>query len=219
MVSRVAVSLMSVALGVSLASCASSPSPGTGSTFTPTPSGTQSSIETIPPGPVFPCGVHNSEEATGLTSLGDSVALVQAVVTQNPPPVQDGELLVPVTSYHLLAGRLPEGGLDALQEAAVGTNFLPPATYLLLLGDAQAPNTYFVSDGLRGSFVISGGSALEQCPDYNGSDQIHLADSGITGTSALTDALSHALTASSSSPPASQPASSSIVTPTSGSSR
>jgi hypothetical protein len=124
--------------------------------------------------------------------MGESVALVQAEVAQLPPDNEyDGRIAI--ANFELIAGALPEGPVEVLSEPAVVDNFLPPHTYLLLLGDAGHPNTYFVSNGLRGSFVVLDDHAYEQCPTYEGTGETKLATTGITSRTDLIGVLAHAL--------------------------
>jgi hypothetical protein len=133
--------------------------------------------------------------------MGDAVALVRAVITDAPTQRQDGQLFVPFSNAQLLAGELPEGPAEGVQVSAEGENFLTAGTYLLLLGDAREPGGYFMSNGLRGSFVVSDQSAREQCPDYDHSGRVFLADSGIVANDDVIRLLQAALTPSASSPP------------------
>jgi hypothetical protein len=195
---RCAVLPVSVLVGTLIASCANSP--GTSGTAASPPSlGESPGSETvsrvaIPPGLRLPCGVHNDLEAADLARHGgESVALVQATITQGPLPPQDDQEIVPFASVQLLRGASPEGPISGVQIPTVGGSVLPPATYLLLLGDAGDHGTYFLSNGLRGSFVISGRSAREQCPDYDHPGHTLLADSGVTSTDQLVALLGNAL--------------------------
>jgi hypothetical protein len=137
--------------------------------------------------------VHNDAEAADLAQRGESVALVQATITQGPLPPQDGQEIVPFARVQLLGGDLPEGPVSGVQIPAVGGDVVPPGTYLLLLGDAGKHERYFLSNGLRGSFVVAARSAKEQCPDYDHPGRTVLADSGDTSTDHLVALLGRAL--------------------------
>jgi hypothetical protein len=199
LLSRCAVLPVFVLVGILVASCASSPATSGAASDSTTSLGEPSGSETvsqiaIPPGPRLPCGVHNGLEASDLAQQGgESVALVQAKITQGPLPPKDGQEIVPLASVQLLAGESPEGPITGVQIPAVGGDAVPPGIYLLLLGDAGKNGTYFLSNGLRGSFVTSGRTSREQCPDYDHPGRTVLADSGVTSTDQLVALLGSAL--------------------------
>lgn len=185
--------IISLSFASLVAACAdrnSEAAQGSMSSGTPTADGT---FIPVLPGIQRPCGVHNAEEAAYLVEAGQAVALVQATISQPPGRSTGIESRVQVDSYSLLAGQLPDGSVDGLLEASAANNFLPAGTFMLLLGDAGESETYFVSDGLLGSFVVQGDNAYEQCPDYAHSGSTFLASSGVTIQSQLAALLASAI--------------------------
>jgi hypothetical protein len=165
-----------------------------------------SSVPPISPGPRFPCGIHSAFEADQLVSLGDSVALIDANITQAPSE-SNGEWDISIASYSLVGGTLPAGAANSLQESAIGSNFLAPGEYLLLLGVYPDSKIYFVSEALRGSFIVKGTEAYEQCPNYDVSGATIIATSGITNRDDLVTELDNALMAQPGNFPRSAPGS------------
>jgi len=132
------------------------------------------------------------------------VALIDAKITQGPSE-SNGEWDIPIASYSLVGGTLPAGDASSVQESAQGSNFLTPGEYLLLLGVYPHSNTYFVSNSLRGSFVVRSSRAYEQCPNYDEPSESIIATDGITNRNDLIIALDNALAAESVNSPGSGP--------------
>lgn len=139
----------------------------------------------------------------GITGLSDAVQLVQdglaslvvsASISADPGPVENNSRLLKVESYTTVAGTAENGPLDQIEEAsAPDENLLPPGRYLLLLGVTPQVSTYFLSDGLRGSFALDGDSAFQRCA--NGADPSSpiLVHDGITDEAELAGLFQQAL--------------------------
>lgn len=147
-------------------------------------------VHTILPSPPIECdGINDISRALELIASGRAVALVSATITAEPGPVENVARTVPVESYTLLAGQLPSGPVRQVEESAANdkTNSLEPGSYLVLLGETGQESAYFLSDGLRGSFVVDGVSAYEQCPNYADPDHPTIVRTGITDIQELSD--------------------------------
>lgn len=134
-----------------------------------TPSAHPSASDSVNPGAAHtsprpqPCGVAGVVDAKRLVDDGDSVALVEVTVSQPAQRTNTASSLVLVDSATLLAGTLPNGQVKSLDEDG---DFLPPGTWVVLVGNEfDYPATYFVSDGLYGTFSFaSSTSVMERCP-------------------------------------------------------
>lgn len=123
------------------------------------------------------------------------MALIAATITDEAGPVSYGERLVPVASYELLAGQLwlePVLAV-AVSAASMHSNPLEPGTYLVLLGGAGPYLPYFVSNGLRGTFVVEDSDAFEQCPNYGDPSHPTVVHKGVTDIAELTALFATAL--------------------------
>lgn len=209
-----------LAFGLLLTACASRQSTTAAepreSSLATEPAPSNSTVYTPLPGPRYSCGVHDAAEAHEIVQDGAPVLIVRASINSAPVPRPDNQAGVPVADYQVLYGQSTEGPVRTIVVASVADNFLPPGSYLLLLGDEQADGTYFVSDGLRGAFVIQGQRAFEQCPDYDRSGETYLASSGITDIDGLVGLLSQAMIGQTSESPSESglPGSSTPGTPT-----
>ena len=179
-------SLVSLAICACLMGCGSSQV-----TSEPEPSQRSASgIQTVHSSPPIPCnGIKGIEQVQGLVDGGEGVALISAVITDEPGPVEYGSRSVPIRSYTLLAGALPVGTVEDVQESAADdeSNGLPPNSYLLLLGAGDQTSGYFLSDGLPGSFVTEGQHAYEQCPNYADPEHWTVVRTGVTDIRELAD--------------------------------
>ncbi|MFT4009256.1 MAG: hypothetical protein QM655_04355 [Nocardioidaceae bacterium] len=70
--------------------------------------------------------------------------------------------LVSVRSADVLAGQASGGEIRQVEELSDGDNMLAPGEYLVLLG--YAADTYYLADGVLGSFRVQDGLAYRQCP-------------------------------------------------------
>lgn len=94
--------------------------------------------------------------------------LVKATVTGPSQSVSEIAGVVPVSAVEVLAGTLPNGAVKYVQQSTNGGGVLPEGQYLLVLGAfADRPSTYYLADGMEGSFVLDGNRATERCPNYN----------------------------------------------------
>lgn len=93
------------------------------------------------------------------------MAFARVTIDSPPGDEQYSARVVPVASADLLAGALPHGGLKEIEEAAASNddNLLPAGSYLLLVGTTPTASRYFLSDGLRGSFVSENGVVSQRC--------------------------------------------------------
>lgn len=121
------------------------------------------------PGSLLACGdVSSDADAAQLVVQGEAEAFVKISITAAPGPVFDNTRTLAVADYQVLAGSLSSGGLQQIQEADQSdTNTLPPGAYAILVGATGTDGTYFLSDGVRGSFVLNGDDATQQCPDFD----------------------------------------------------
>ena len=157
---------------------------GAGPQARPEPNGTTTAAPSdnasvpVPARPSQPCEVSGTDDAQRLVNLGDAVALVKVSVSQSPTSMAAATMLIPVDSQTLIAGTLPNGPVESLEEAG---EILSPGNWLVLVGNApESPSTYFISDAPYGVFSLNGAAqALELCP---GSDPTTLtaAPSGPT---------------------------------------
>lgn len=173
---------------------------GCGSVSEPPNSGTdpssQGPAETPHPHPPTVCeGIRDQTAVETLVGDGDAVALVSVTINQQPGKEYLFQRDVPIDTSQLLSGNLPAGPVETVQESAANdtVNALPPGAYLLLLGDGGEDSTYFLSDGLRGSFVIDGDQAYQQCPNYAQPDKPFTIHEGVTQISELAAMFSKAL--------------------------
>jgi hypothetical protein len=154
------------------------------------------SVHTVLPSPPIDCeGIDGLETAQSLVDSGDAVALISVTISDQPGSVENVTRAVPVTDFRLLAGRLPSGPLKVIEESGANdtVNILEPASYVLLLGDGEQSSTYFLSDGRRGSFLVEGDDAYEQCPNYADTTRPFIVKEGVTKIGALTELFAEAL--------------------------
>lgn len=128
----------------------------------------------IAPAPAPPAfldcgGAIDLASAALLVNQGLAEALVKVTITEQPGDVTDNVRDVSVASYQLLSGALDSGPVLTIQEGdEPSSNSLPPGDYAVLLGTTGQDGTYFLSDGLRGSFVLDvDATAIEQCPTFS----------------------------------------------------
>lgn len=136
-----------------------------------------------------PCrGVTGSAIADDLVRGGQARAFVSVVVKDQPGPLVDNSRHVPIADSTVLAGTLENGGLEVIEESAasIESNVLQPGDYLVLVGETPVKGRYFLSDGLRGSFVLDGANAYERCPNPEDPDDPVVVREGITDVGELT---------------------------------
>ena len=113
-----------------------------------------------PPG-VFPChGVRDLADVLHFITGGGGVALVDAVIEDQPTNQPGGWRSVPLARRTILAGRLTNGEVMGVEEHSFEDNDFPPGEYLLVLSPSEKQRgEYFTATGLPGTFVVHGGSA------------------------------------------------------------
>jgi len=146
------------------------PSLSTGSSSASSRSGSAVVTPVPSPTPVAACSGLTVDTAEELVAGGEGVALVEASVTEQPGDEANHTRIQPIASYKLLAGALSTGPLQTLEVAESGSvNFLPPATYVLLVGQSSGSSAYFLSDGVSGVFTLADdGGVAELCLGPNG---------------------------------------------------
>ena len=138
-------------------------------------------------------GVGDVAAAERLIIGGAAVALADVSLSREPDDEQYNSRTVVVDEAQLLAGSVPNGVIEAVELAAVnGQNPLPPGRYLVLLGEAGPKSTYFLSNGVQGSFAVEGDSAFQRCPDPSGGEGVLLVRTGITDQNELESAFERA---------------------------
>lgn len=153
-------------------------------------------IRTVLPSPPLECeGISDLATAQALIDGGEAVAFIAATITAQAGPVENSARLVPVEDFTLLAGQLPSGSVNQVQEGAATekTNILEPGSYLILVGVTAQESTYFLSAGRRGSFVVVDNDAYQRCPNYADPANPSVVRSGITDTEELTAVFAEAL--------------------------
>lgn len=145
-------------------------------------SGVGPAFTAMPAPPVECNGIGGLSTVEELVASGEAVALISATIKAEPGAIENNERTVAVESYTLVAGELPYGPVSMIAEAAASekTNPLAPGSYLVLLGTSGPDAAYFLSDGRRGTFVLNGESAYEQCPNYSDPDHTTVMRSGVT---------------------------------------
>lgn len=143
-----------------------------------------------PPPPFGYCGgIRTISDAQYITTRGEAVALVRAVVSGPPRPiphVSRVEERNPLAHVRVLAGSLPNGPLTAIDSSP-----LRQRRYLVVVGDTGVGD-YFAASGEYGTYAIHGHRAYRTCYDPN-SGATHLVRSGITSVSGLTRLFARAL--------------------------
>ena len=139
-------------------------------------------------------GLRGVDDALALIEAGKATALVEAGIGDTLGKT-DYDRTVGVESYEVLAGDLAQGGLKQLQLEPVIDNFdpFPRGSYVLLVGPTgDGDGAYFVSDGLRGSFIADGGSVFERCPNYEDPLSPLIIRDGVTDRDAVIDLFNQA---------------------------
>ena len=120
--------------------------------------------------PPYSCeGGPDDESVQRLVIGGGAVALVDVVIdAERPEPFNDISGTVPVKDVALVAGTLPSGPLQAvLEDTQGGTDILTPGHYLVLLSDFHLrADTYLLSRGYEGTFLLAGDKAIQRCWDF-----------------------------------------------------
>jgi hypothetical protein len=136
-----------------------------------------------------PCnGVKDVAAAYRLVNGGQSVALVSVTISEPPGEIENNARLLRVEASTLLAGQLPDGEVRVVEAGSTpnGPEVLPPGKYLILVGRTSSPATYFLSDGLRGSFTVEGDRAFERCPNADDPSAPGVVREGVTSIPELT---------------------------------
>jgi hypothetical protein len=164
----------------------------------------------VPTPPNTCVGITSTADAYKLVNAGAAVALVSISVSQAPGDTVNDAREVPIDSFQVVAGALPDPNLTQISEDSNGKdNVLLAGQYLVLVGGTDASN-YYLADGLPGSFVVQGDNAFERCPNYADTSQPLEIHSGITSIDQLDSIFSDAINehnAGSSSTPSGQPTS------------
>lgn len=150
----------------------------------------ETTAESAGPSPPTRCEpIRDVGDIEDLVIGGATVAVASIDITGAPGPVEFGTTrLVPVHSARLLAGFLTNGAPTQIEES-VGIEeetSLPPGEYVVMLGSGTGAGDYFMSDGVRGSFVRVGVNAYRRCPDYSDPGTTQVLRTGITDLNALT---------------------------------
>jgi hypothetical protein len=149
----------------------------TGTTRTP------SSPIAVPP--EEPCLWPTKADLLTLEQFSDVV--VQATIDTPPVAASTGAWLTRLSRVTVISRKntsaLPT--VQTLIDSDDPSSYHHPGTYIFFLSNDPGSDYYIVTDGLDGTFKISGPSITRECPNYGGTAPI-LATAAAAGASAVT---------------------------------
>jgi hypothetical protein len=192
----VSVSLSAAAALAGLFACDSARPSGDGhATGAAAPTPDLQSVHSSVPAYLACDGVQGAADAAGLVVGGEAVAAVLVTIDEPAGRARFSTRWVPVAAYTVVAGSLDSRLSEVEEFVASGQDesTLPPGEYLLLLGSAEAPGRYFLSDGLAGSFAVEGDEAFERCPNPDSPGSPRLVRDGVTDIAILASLFDQAM--------------------------
>lgn len=138
-----------------------------------------------PSAPVACDGIGSVGDAAALVTQGSASLLARISINAAPVDTPDGGQVFAVVKATILAGSANNGDVLSVEATGSGAGALPPGSYLVLLGPTAQPGTYYLADGLRGSFAVGSSDAYERCPTDGGQSPPAEIHSGVTSIDSL----------------------------------